>query len=98
MDPDRADALDDAVSQHRGIRVWSITAGTQQELTDRIALILGEHMSDADELHITHAVVQNGSQNRQRARFLREPDVWTDLYFEYSAVIVLRGPAEEPSA
>lgn len=93
MEPERSDALEQAMSEHRGVRVWSITAASQQELTDQIALVLGEHMSDHDELHITHAVVQNGSENRTRARLLREPENWTELYFEHSAVIVLRGPA-----
>jgi hypothetical protein len=96
-DPDRLAGLEEASAEHRGVRVWSITAGTQQDLTDRTALILGEHMSDQDELHITHTVVQNGSQNRQRTRILRENEIWTELFFEYAAMIVLRGPTDQDS-
>jgi hypothetical protein len=97
-EPERTDALEAAASQHHGVRVWSIAASSQQDLTDRIALVLGEHMSDDDELHITHAVVQNGSEDRQRRHLMREPETWTELYFEYSAVIVLRGATvEEPA-
>lgn len=82
---------DEFSSAHRGVRVWSVHAISQQELIDRVAVVLGEHMADNDELHITYAVVQNGSQPHVRPRVLRDPDVWTELFFEYSAMIVLRG-------
>jgi hypothetical protein len=90
-DPDQLSTLAAAAAEHNGVRVWSIVAPTQQELVDRIALVLGEHMADDYELHITHSVVQDGSQDKVRQRFLRRADAWTELYFEYSAVIVLRG-------
>ena len=48
-------------------------------------------MKDDDELHLSHAVVQNGAHEVLQQRLLREPKTWTELYFEYSAVIVLRG-------
>jgi hypothetical protein len=82
--------LDEFTSEHRGVRVWSVQAVSQQELIDRVAVVLGEHMADNDELHITYAVVQNGSEEHVRPRVLRGPDVWTQLYFEYSALIILR--------
>jgi hypothetical protein len=88
---DRDPAFDEAASEHRGVRVWSVQAPSQQDLTDRVAIILGEHMADDDELHVTYAVVQNGSQERVRPRLMRQPDVWTELHFEYSALIILRG-------
>ena len=78
-------------SEHRGVRVWSVQATSQQGLIDRVALLLGEHMADDDHLHVTYAVVQNGSQEHVRPRILREPDIWTELHFEYSALIILRG-------
>jgi hypothetical protein len=71
-------------SQHHAVRVWSVQAPSQQILTDRVALVLGEHMADGD------AVIQNGSEEHVRPRLLREPQLHTDLYFEYSALIVLR--------
>ena len=89
-DSNQLNALEAAAAEHNGVRVWSIVAPTQQELADRIALVLGEHMTDDDELHVTHAVVQNGAQDKVRQRLLRRPDAWTELYFEYSAVMVLR--------
>lgn len=84
--------LEELTSEHRGVRIWSVQGPSQQALIDRIAVILGEHMADGDELHITYAVVQNGSEDRTKFRFLREPDVWTELFFEYSALLILRGP------
>jgi hypothetical protein len=82
--------LEEASSQHLGVRVWSVNAASQQALIDRVAVVLGEHMADGDELHVTYAVVQNGSKERVRPRVLRGPEVHTELYFEYSALIVLR--------
>jgi hypothetical protein len=78
-------------SEYRGVRVWSVQATSQQGLIDRVAVLLGEHMADDDQLHVTYAVVQNGSEEHVRPRILREPNVWTELHFEYSALIILRG-------
>ena len=78
-----------------GVRVWSVLATSQQDLTDRVAVVLGEHMTDSDELHVTYAVVQNGSELRAQRRVMREPETWTELSFEYSAMIILRGPSLE---
>ena len=85
--------LEEATSEHAGVRVWSVTGVSQQALVDRVAVVLGEHMGDGDELHVTYAVIQNGSQERSRSRLLREPETWIELYFEYSALIVLRPPS-----
>ncbi len=82
--------LEEVSSQHLGVRVWSVQAASQQALIDRVAVLLGEHMADHDELHVTYAVVENGSQEHVKARWLGAPAVWTELYFEYSALIVLR--------
>jgi hypothetical protein len=89
------EGLEQAVSEHNGVRVWSVLATSQQHLADRVAVVLGEHMTDQDELHVTYAVVQNGSQPRTKRRLLREPDTWTELSFEYSAMIILRGASPE---
>jgi hypothetical protein len=51
-------------------------------------------MTDDDELHITHSVIQNGSQDKVHQRFLRRPEAYTELFFEYSAVLVLRGATD----
>jgi hypothetical protein len=87
---DELAGLEELSSQHLGVRVWSVQAASQQALIDRVAVVLGEHMADGDELHVSYAVVQNGSQEHIRPRLLREPAVWTELHFEYSALIVLR--------
>jgi hypothetical protein len=83
--------LAQADSKHAGVRVWSVTGASQQALVDRVAVVLGEHMGNDDELHVTYAVVQNGSQERVSAR-VRKPERWIELTFEYSALIVLRSP------
>jgi len=77
-------------SEHLGVRVWSVQAPSQQGLVDRMAVILGEHMADDDELHISYNAMQNGAQPRQRTHLLKAPEQWNELFFEYSALIVLR--------
>ena len=62
--------LEEVSSEHLGVRVWSVQAVSQQALIDRVAVVLGEHMADDDELHVTYAVVENGSQEHVKARLL----------------------------
>jgi len=80
-------------SQHLGVRMFSVTAPSMQELIDRIAVILGEHLDPGDELHISFNSMQNGSQEHARAKLLQTSRPWTELFFEYSALLVLRGLA-----
>jgi hypothetical protein len=41
---------------------------SMQELVDRLALVLGEHMHDGDELHVTYNAMQYGWQEHPRPR------------------------------
>ena len=77
-------------SEHLGVRVWSVQASSMQQLIDQLAIVLGEHMADGDELHVSFNAMQNGSQLRQRHHLLKAPEEWTELSFEYSALVVLR--------
>ncbi len=79
-------------SEHLGVRVWFVRGASQQELVDNLAVILGEHMADGDELHLSYNAMQNGSQLRERAHLLKPPEQWTELHFEYSVLVVLRSP------
>ena len=92
-DPADRPELAEVNSEHGGTRVWSVSGASQQALTDRVAVVLAEHMARDDELHVTYAVVQTGSEERAKARLLREPERWTELSFEYSVLIILRSPA-----
>jgi hypothetical protein len=78
-------------SEHLGVRVWSIQMPSMRELIDQVAVVLGEHMADGDELHVSFDAMQNGSQLHHRYHLLKAPEEWTELHFEYSALIVLRG-------
>jgi hypothetical protein len=49
-------------SEHLGVRVFSVSAPSMQELIDRMAVILGEHLDQGDELHVSFNSMQNGSQ------------------------------------
>jgi hypothetical protein len=66
-----------------------------QGLLDRLVLVLGEHMDRGDELHITSDAIQAGWQQhpgRNRTLLHRAREPWTELHFEYSALVILRGP------
>lgn len=80
-------------SQHLGVRVFSVSAASLQELIDRIAVILGEHLDHDDELHISYNSTQNGSQQHVGQKLLQPSRPWTELFFEYSALLVLRARA-----
>lgn len=95
--PGRGDII--AAEQH-GVRVFWIATETMQEFVDRLALILGEHMANNDELHVTCNGMLGGWQEHPGRnasvlplRGAQAP--WTQLEFEYSTFVVLRGrPAE----
>jgi hypothetical protein len=76
-----------------GVRVFWVAAPRMQDLVSRLAVVLGEHMTDYDELHVTYNAMQSGWQQHdaQPRRLTRPPrPAWTELQFEYSAFVVLR--------
>lgn len=78
-------------SEHLGVRVWFLTAASMQQLADSLAVLLGEHLDDGDELHVTYNAIQSGSHHHPRKPgLLRGRDPYTELFFEYSALVVLR--------
>jgi hypothetical protein len=94
-------ALPDGIlaSEHLGVRVWWVTGLTLQELVDRLALVLGEHLQEADDLHVSYNGMQKGWEERTKTKLLGPPQRWTELDFEYSALVILRdrAAAEESS-
>jgi hypothetical protein len=85
----------DVVMAHEpGVRVFWLKADDMQGLVDRLALVLSEHMTDGDELHVTYNAMQSGWQEHAgvRGSLVRSPKApWTELMFEYSAFVILRG-------
>ncbi len=81
------------LAEEGGVRVFYISAPTMADLVDRLALVLGEHMHNDDELHVTYNAMQNGWQEHapRKGSVLKAPTAgWTELHFEYSAFVVLR--------
>ena len=77
-------------SEHLGVRVFSISAPDAQQLADQIALVLGEHMASDDEMHLTYNAIQTGwHHDPGREGWMRRP-AYTQLLFEYTALLVLR--------
>lgn len=77
-------------AEHLGVRVFSISAPDAQQLADQVALVLGEHMADDDEMHLTYNAIQSGWQHDPgRQGWLARP-THTQLFFEYTALLVLR--------
>ncbi len=85
---------DVVIAQQRDVRVFWLKAQDMQGLVDRLALVLSEHMDTGDELHVTYNAMQGGWQEHAptRGSMLRAPKAgWTELTFEYSAFVILRG-------
>lgn len=80
-------------SEHLGVRVFCISSPHAQQLADQVALVLGEHMASDDEIYLTYNAIQTGWQHDPgRSGWLgRSPH--TQLFFEYTALLVLR-PAD----
>jgi hypothetical protein len=69
------------------VRVFYISAPTMGDLVDRLALVLGEHMHDDDELHVTYNAMQAGWTNHPptKGHLIRPPQQgWIESHFEYS--------------
>jgi hypothetical protein len=56
------------LAEEGGVRVFYISAPTMPDLVDRLALVLGEHMHDDDELHVTYNAMQTAGRNTRLAR------------------------------
>lgn len=86
---------DDVVlGQEGAVRVFWLQADNMQGLVDRLALVLSEHMHTGDELHVTYNAMQSGWQEHpgRKGSVLKAPQApWTQLHFEYSAFVILRG-------
>ncbi len=80
-------------SQHLGVRVWTVHGTSLQELMDRVAVVLGEHLEQDDELHISYNAMESGYAERQVPRVFGAPKLEREVFFEYSALIVLRARA-----
>ena len=87
--PDESTEWPDGIvgAEEHGVRVFWLAAATMPDLVARLALVLGEHMACGDELHVTYNAMQSGFRQAPPAR---DGSQWTDLYFEYSAFVVLR--------
>ena len=67
-------------AEEAGVRVFWVSADTMQGLVDRLALVLGEHMADGDELHVTYNAMQSGWQDHapRKGNLVRSPTPgWT---------------------
>jgi hypothetical protein len=77
-------------SGHLGVRVFCVAAADAQQLADRLALVLGEHMAFDDEMHLTYNAIQSGWQHDPGREGWRRRSPHTELFFEHSALLVLR--------
>jgi hypothetical protein len=80
-------------SEHLGVRVLCVAAPDPQRLADQIALVLGEHLAPEDEMHLTYNAIQTGWQHDPGRSGWLGRAAHTQLFFEYTALLVLRAPA-----
>ena len=82
-------------SERLGDRVFCVGAPDPQQLADQIALILGEHLAADDELHITYNAIQTGWEHDPGRPGWLGREAHTQLYLEYTALLVLRASTSE---
>jgi hypothetical protein len=75
-------------AEHEQTRTWNVSASTREELLRRITLIFAEHVHDDDEVHIAYNAMQSGWRDQPPSS--DERSTFTELFFEYSALIVIR--------
>jgi hypothetical protein len=52
-------------AEEQGVRVFWLAAATMPDLVARLALVLGEHMADGDELHVTYNACNQALDRRR---------------------------------
>lgn len=77
-------------SEHLGVRVFCITAPNAQQLADQIAVVLGERLTDDDELQLTYSAIPSGWCHDPGRTGWRVRRAHTQLFAEYTALLVLR--------
>jgi hypothetical protein len=71
-----------------------MSAPDAQQLSDQLALVLGEHMASDDEMHLTYNAIQSGWQHDPGGPGWLGRSPHTELYFEHIALLVLRSAGE----
>lgn len=74
------------VNEHEGTRTWTVWGSSREELLHRVTLILAEHVHDDDEIHVAYNAMQTGWRDQVR----EDGSTFTQVFFEYSALIVVR--------
>jgi hypothetical protein len=87
--------LEQALLQEReGTRTWTVWAPSREELLERVTLIFAEHIHDDDEVHIAYNAMETGWH--QHPPNENDGSRFTELSFEYSALIVTRHRSGRP--
>ena len=76
------------VVQSEETRTWTVWGSSREELLHRVTLIFAEHIQEDDEVHVAYNAMQSGWRNETPSPD-RDSTV-TELFFEYSALIVIR--------
>ena len=76
------------VAEHEETRTWTVWGSSREELLRRVTLIFAEHVHEDDEVHIAYNEMQTGW--RDNAQHSDDNSTFTELFFEYSALIVIR--------
>ena len=93
--PDPLQPPDDSLSEpfeDCGVRTIHCRASTLRDLAAQVATLVSEHAHDDDEVQLSYSTVQAGWQEHpvQAAHAGAPASTWTQLFFEYSALILLR--------
>jgi len=76
-----------------GVRVLYLQAGSMPELGQRLAMLLSEHMTEEEDCHVSYSSMQSGWRRHpapRRGVFSAPAQPWTEFFFTYSALVVLR--------
>jgi hypothetical protein len=76
------------VSQGEETRTWTVWGSSREELLHRVTLIFAEHIHEDDEVHVAYNAMQSGW--RDQTPSADHDSTVTALFFEYSALIVIR--------
>jgi hypothetical protein len=74
-------------AEHEETCTWTVWGSSREELLRRVTLIFAEHVHEDDEVHVAYNAMQSGWREEPNPR---EGATFTELFFEHSALIVIR--------
>ena len=81
------------IGEERGLRTWMCAGPDRLALMRTVHDVIAEHAREDDDVRVSYTAMQVGWTQHPEipaARRCAAQPAWTELFFEYSALIIIR--------